>query len=547
MEHENHPMANRYLGGDVVVEALAGLGVGAVFSVSGGPINALYNACAVHDLALVHTRHEAAACFMAEAMARTTGIPGVAAVTLGPGVANTIGPALVSAMAGTPLLILGGQAPSRTFERGAGMSWDPLPAMRGVVKWAARVLQPERIEEHLAIAWRKMWSGRPGPVFLEIPVDVLAAPTEPGRGVRYTRPTAGLAAADRERLVGAVAAARRPLVLLGDELFWAPAANAAAVVERLGAPFVTLRLARGVIDEHHPLWLGPGYVPANASLRRALAEADTLLLLGHHFEFDLGFGDGVGPATIVQVASDPELLGKNRAAEIAIAASPAEALAAIEGVAAAGLDRAWVDGLIAEWGRERAAQAGDDAEGGLHPVAAVDAVVAAAPAETVFVTSHGNVDFWADARLRLRAPGRYLRAGQAGALGAEVPYGVGARFARPDAPVVVFVGDGGIGYHVAEFDTAARHDRPLVVVVLDDGKWGAIALPQRAAFGREVAMALPRRDWALVAEALGGVGFHAATRAEIGEAVRAALASGRPALVQVPVRAVLSPYMAYIS
>ncbi len=163
------------------------------------------------------------------------------------------------------------------------------------------------------------------------------------------------------------------------------------------------------------------------------------------------------------------------------------------------------------------------------------------------MTSHGNVDFWADARLRLRRPGRYLRAGQSGALGAEVPYGLGARFADPSAPVIVFVGDGGVGYHVTEIDTAARYGQPFIVVVLDDEMWGAIALPQERTYRRSYEMSLPRRDWGRVAEGLGGGASFASTAAEVTAAIRTALSADRPHLVQVPVASVLSPYMDYIS
>jgi acetolactate synthase-1/2/3 large subunit len=199
------------------------------------------------------------------------------------------------------------------------------------------------------------------------------------------------------------------------------------------------------------------------------------------------------------------------------------------------------------WRGEWASQVVASTAGPLHPLQAVDAVVAAMPAETTYVTSHGNVDFWADARLKIKRPDLYLRAGQAGALGTEVPYGIGARFAHPERPVVVFVGDGGIGYHVTELETAARYRRPVIVVVLDDEKWAAIALPQRQAYGDEFEMDLPRRDWAKVAEGLGCFGGKAETVDDIGRVVSEALASGRPALVQIPVASVLSPYMAYIS
>jgi acetolactate synthase I/II/III large subunit len=541
---------NRFEGGDLVVTSLQALGVKQIFSVSGGPLNSIYSACATHGLPLHHTRHEAGACFMADAVARVTGVPGVAAVTLGPGVTNTVTPALVAKMAGVPLLILGAQANTASFERGAGMSADHVPIMTPVTKFAARVLQTDRIPEYIDMAFRRMWAGTPGPVFLEIPVNVLAAPAVPAAALpAFARSAPGLSAADRETLSAAIATSRRAVLLIGDDVRWDLPEALTRAVEGQHLPFAPLRLARGVIDETHPLCIGPGYTPCNATLRRALAEADLVMMLGHHFEFDLEFGRTLGAATqVLQCVVDPERLGRNRNADFGGIASPTSFVEMLAATASAARDRAWSDGLARAWRAEREAQLETSpGDGPLHPVAAIDAVLAALPDDTTLVSSHGNVDFWVDARVQLRQPFRYLRAGQSGALGAEVPYAIGARFARPERPAVVFVGDGGIGYHVTELETAARYGRPVVAVVLDDEKWGAIALPQKAAYGAEFEMDLPRRDWARVAEGLGGFGAHARTADEIAAAMRAALASGKPAIVQIPVRSALSPYMAHIS
>jgi acetolactate synthase-1/2/3 large subunit len=540
---------NRYEGGDLLVRGLMDFGVKQVFSVSGGPLNSIYHACAVHGLPLHHTRHEAAACFMAEAISRTTGVPGVAILTLGPGVTNTVTPALVAKMASTPLLIIGAQSNTRSFDRGAGMSADHIPIMAPVTKWSARVLQTERIPEYLEIAWRRMWTGSPGPVFLEIPVDVLSAAATP-RNVTVSRPhRPGLDRNELPRVESSFAGAKRPVVLIGDDVRWDPSDKLAGFIEKSHLPFVTMRLGRGAVDENHPLCAGPGYVPCNATLRRALAESDLVLLLGHSFEFDLDYGNGVaGGATIVQCVMDQEQLGRNKPSDIGFLSAPGAFIDAVESFRFGSLDRAWVDGIVQawrhEWDQQIAPEKNADA---LHPLEAVDAIVKAMSSETTYVTSHGNVDFWADARLKIARPDLYLRAGQAGALGTEVPYGIGAKFANPDRPVVVFVGDGGVGYHVTELETAARYNRSVMIVVLDDEKWSAIALPQRQSYGDEYEMDLPRRDWAKVAEGLGCFGAQATTVDEIAAAVRAAVDSGRPALIQVRVRSVLSPYMSYIS
>jgi acetolactate synthase-1/2/3 large subunit len=452
-------------------------------------------------------------------------------------------------MAGTPLLILGAQAGTGTFDRGAGMSADHLPIMTPVTKWAARVLQTERIPEYIESAWRMMWAGRPGPVFLEIPVDVLAAQAAAADFPIYEHRRPGLEPDARQAMAQAVMGARRPLLILGDDLHWDPPSALTEMIERLYLPFVTARLARGIVDEHNPLWAGVGYNPANETLRRASGEADLVLVLGHHFEFDLSFGARVSDtAKVVQCTVEPTLLGKSRRATVYLNAAPSAVVDALQGMTADAVDRAWVDAVTQSWRHERTAQRGDDAAAPpLHPVAAVDAVVMAMPEDTIYVTSHGNIDFWADARLRLRAPNRYLRAGQAGALGAEIPYGIGAKFAEPSRPVVVFVGDGGVGYHAMELDTAARYGRPVIVVVLDDQKWAAIALPQRDAYGGEFEMGLPERDWPQLARSLGGFGVRAETEEQIGPAIRDALDSGKPGIVHVPVRSVISPYMANIS
>jgi acetolactate synthase-1/2/3 large subunit len=406
------------------------------------------------------------------------------------------------------------------------------------------------LQEYLDIAWRKMWAGRPGPVFIEVPTDVLSAPLRktPASSVPPMPGIAGLAPGDAEKARSLISTAKRPLLILGDELFWNRSDRLVETVDRHHLAFATLRLARGIVDERHARWMGPAYAPCNATLRRAMKEADCIVLLGHHFEFDLEFGDGVGAdARIIQVCSDQELLHRNRRADVAVAASPAAFVDMLAGMEPLKADRTWSDGLVAAWKKERDAQLGEGSPSGLHPIAAVDAVSEAAPANTIFVTSHGNIDFWADARLRISAPGRYLRAGQSGALGAELPYGAGANFADPDSPVVVFVGDGGVGFHVAELDTAERYGRAFIVVVLDDEMWGAIALPQEQSFGETYEMNLPRRDWTKVAEGLGGRGYFARDAEAIRKAVSDAIASGKPAIIQVPVRSVISPYMAYIS
>ncbi len=544
-------MRNRYEGGDLVVESLQNLGVRQIFSVSGGPLNSIYHSAANNGLPILHTRHETAAGFMADAVSRTTGVPGVAVVTLGPAVTNTVTAAFMAQMAGTPLLIIGGQGNTGEFDRGAEMQGEHVRIMTPVTKFAARVLDTERIPEYIEMAWRHMWAGRPGPAFLEIPVNVLSAAAEPqapagapvGRG-------AGLAPQTAAAITAALAKAKRPMLVIGDEARWEMNAgfdheSLRALVERHHLPFASLRHARGLIDERHEQCCGPTSVLANKVTHKALGEADLVLLLGHYMESDLDFGAPVSEeAVVIQCYPDAEYLGRGRHSDIATMASVASVVDLMLGMEPLQIDRAWAEATAAAWRAERAAQAGAAAaDVPLHPVTVVDAVCDAMPDDTVYVAGGGNVDCWTDGHIQVKGPSRYIRGGQGGAIGPEVPYGVGARAADSDSPVVVLVGDGALAYHAVELDTAERYDRPIIVVVMDDQKWGCVAIPQARDYGAEFEMGLPERDWPAVARSLGGFGHRAETVAEIGEAMRAATGSGKPALVHVPVQCVLSPLM----
>lgn len=550
------PQPRRLEGGDALVASLSRHGVKSLFSVSGGPINSVYHATTRSDVRLVHTRHEAAAGFMADSVYRATGVPGVLLTTLGPAVTNAVTPAATALVAGVPMLIVGGQTATANLHRGAGMELDTMSSMQPVTKWAAQVLDANRIPEFVDEAWRRMLAGTPGPVYLEIPEDVLSAPVEDAKSRPWPKPSPAQPAADavaqvRELLAGA----RRPILLAGDGVFHSGAtAQLREFVAQHEIPVHTLRLARGAIDEtSDPWWSGAGYVPANPVLRDSLQTADLVLLLGHHWEFDLGFGFGVANSvTVVQVHHDAAFIGRNGRVDVGIVSDSGAFLAALGTVEARSRDEAWIRSRPQQWRahtEELTAQSQqeDPTDGRLHPLAVVDAVTAACPAGTRFVTSHGNVDFWADPRIEVREPGTYLRAGQSGALGAEVPYGVGTAVEDPAAATVVIVGDGGVGYHATELETAARFGARTIVIVLDDNSWGAIAMPQRRAYEVEVALALPERDWAAVGAALGGTGAKASTPEEIGARVTEALAGRGPAIIQVPIRPVLSPYMDFIS
>ena len=542
-----------YVGGDLVVDLLAARGVERIFSVSGGPLNPIYHATLTRPVQIVHTRHEAAAAFMADSTARVTRSPGACAVTLGPGVANTVTAAMTATRAGVPFLIVGGQAPSALIDKEPIMSFDVLPIMRPVTKYAARVLEPARIEEYFDAAWRAMTAGRPGPAFLEIPVDVLASAAPPPAAAhpKQVQRGPGLSAEDAEDLTRLITQARRPLLIAGDDVHWSAAGELlGAVIDRLQIPFVTLRLGRGLANERHPCCAGVGYLGSNPALREALASADLVMIVGHDIEADLGYGASISDvATVVHSHPDADVVGKYLSPDLGLVARSDEVLSAMLGSQTDGLDKEWCDAVASAWRAEldRVSRMAQEPGEGVHPAKLTAQIAEAAPRQTTFVTSHGNIDFWADGALLIEPPARYLRAGQSGALGAEIPYGVAAKLAAPENAVVVIVGDGGFAFHGLELETALRYEAPIVVVVYDDEKWGAIALPQLRAYGTEIEMDLPRRSWWRVAEAIGGYGEYVDDESGVIPALTRAFAANTPAVVQVKVRSVESPYIAFHS
>ena len=550
-----------WTGGELLVRALDKLGVEQMFSVSGGPINAIYDACATGPVLLRHVRSEGAAGFMAEASYRRSGQAGVAVVTLGPAVTNTVTPCVSAKLAGVPMLVVGGQAGLAVVDKGAGMSTDTVSTMSTVTKWAVRVFEAERIPEYVGEAWRRMHAPTPGPVYLEIAADVLdtvvpeaiasrlldALDAEPVEG---SSPSPDALAEVRAALDGV----SRCLVLVGDDCFHtADRAGVERFIDSVGGVYASLRLARGLLPDTGDRSLGPGYLPCNPVLARAMREAETVVLLGHHWEFDLDFGAGVGEhTTVVQVDPDAARLRRNGPVHVAVNCSAGGFVEAwSRGETGSGKHPSpWVRELVGAWRehREHTSQAARSSVAGLHPVTLVEAVAAGAPDGAAWVTSHGNVDFWADEALSVEGGvGTYLRAGQSGTLGAEIPYGVSAALVDTDSPAIVFVGDGAVGYAIAELDSAARYGANVLVVVADDEQWTAIALPQARRFGKATELGLPERDWVAIARGLGARAERAETADEVTATVAKLLSSPGPALLHVPIAAVESPYMTYIS
>ncbi len=527
-------------GADVLARALQAAGTRTLFSLSGNHIMPVYDALLETGIGLIHTRHEAAAVHMADAWGRLTGEAGIALVTGGQGHTNAVA-GLSTALAGeVPMVLLSGHAPLAEVGLGAFQELDNAALAAPVAKSAFVAQSAAGLAADLAHAVRIARSGRPGPVHLSLPTDVLEARVDPAAvawpaGEDFAPVPSPLSPRLAAAVLAEVAAARRPL-LVAPPALCTPRGQAllAGLRGALGLPVIAMESPRGVND------------PALGALAEVLAEADLILLLGKPLDFTLRFGRAAAkdarwivldpePALLVRAQ---RLLGDRLA--IAALAGAAEAAAALAeaGHGAAGPQAAWTVHAEAGFAHRPAAWEALRAPADpIHPVAlcaAIAPILARGGPEAVLVADGGEIGQWAQSLLG--APARIIN-GVAGAIGAGIPFAIAARAARPGgAPVVAVMGDGTFGFHMAEFDTACRHGLPFLAVVGNDAKWNAEHQIQLREYGAQRAHGCelaPGTRYDLIAEALGGHGAFVERAADLPGALERALASGRPACVNV--------------
>ncbi|MCZ2110923.1 MAG: thiamine pyrophosphate-binding protein, partial [Dehalococcoidia bacterium] len=326
-------------GGEMLVRALEQQGVREVFALSGGHLDPIFQACDQHGFRLVDTRHEAAAAHMADGFARTTGRPGVAIVTAGPGVANAVTGVANAWMDAIPMICIGGRSPLRDEDRLSLQNLDQVGLMSPITKWARTVFHPERIPEYIAMAWRHAVSGRPGPVFLDIPVDILYTPAEESNLPAYEhfapegRPAASVASI--ERALDALCAAERPCILAGGGVMFSGAQDELrefAAMARI--PVLANSKARGAVSERTDLGYGSfGFIAHPLLHAQAGGPPDVILMLGARVGMFTGSSGGVGQpsvippnATLIQLDIEPEEIGRIRDVQIGLVGDIRESL-----------------------------------------------------------------------------------------------------------------------------------------------------------------------------------------------------------------------------
>jgi acetolactate synthase-1/2/3 large subunit len=542
-------MARKLRGADVLAEALAHAGVRHLFSLSGNQIMPLYDAAPEAGLSIIHVRHEGAAVHMADAWGRLTGDPGVALVTGGPGHANAMGALYTALAAESPLVLLSGHAPLAELGRGAfqEMAQTDLAAPVTKASWIAN--DPAEIGAVMTRALRVARAGRPGPVHVSLPFDVLEAKVD-GTAVEFPRP--GVAASQpfpesaADTVLEELQRAKRPLVLTGPAM---AIGRGRAACERFATaarvPVVCMESPRGVND------------PCLGAFADVLREADLLVLLGKQPDFTLRFG--APPAIAIDcrfIVIDPDPAALARALRTLSAggrlafSALADPLAATEALLArvhpAG-PREWaheVQSAVrfrpAEWSTLASGPGGP-----LHPVEVGRAVqqVLDRARDPVLVADGGEFGQWAQACVR--TPTRLIN-GPGGSIGSAIPFALAARVARPDATVVAMLGDGTFGFHLTEMDTATRAGLPFLAVIGNDACWNAEHQIQLRTYGRDRAHGcelLPTR-YDQAAAALGAYGEHVTRATDLPAALERAIASRRPACVNVMIERLAAPTIA---
>jgi acetolactate synthase-1/2/3 large subunit len=532
-------------GADLLLDALLRAGTRTIFTLSGNHVMSLFDAALDRDLTLIHTRHEGAAVHMAEGWARSSGQVGVALVTAGQGHASAVGALCTAQASETPLVLLSGHAPLRELGLGSFQEQRQADIAAPLTKASWTAASAETLSQDIARAWRIARAGRPGPVHISLPSDLLEAEID-AASVAALDPAAflpeclALPADTARRIVAVLAEAKRPLVIAPPALATTDgAALLGELRDALGLPVVMMESPRGVAD------------PVLGAFAELLADSDLIVLLAKPLDFTLRFGrpPAVAPSCRwIALDPDPALLdraARGLGARLVVSAQ-ADAVGAATALIAAARERNGLVGQVdwnaaaaaalafrpAEWPRGLA-----DDGAPLHPAAlfgAVQSVLDRHPG-SVFVSDGGEIGQWAQALLS--APHRLIN-GVAGAIGPSLPFAIGAKAARPDSTVLAVMGDGTFGFHMAELDTASRYGLPVVVVIGNDGRWNAEHQIQLRSYGADRAHGCtlrPGTRYDLVATALGGHGEWVTRGADLPDALDRAVASGKPAVVNVTV------------
>jgi len=550
---------DKIIGGRLAAEALIERDVDYIFSLSGGHITPIYQFLENSKITIFDTRHEQAAVFMAEAWARMTRKPAVAMVTAGPGFTNALSGIASARLSNTPVILIAGCVGLESVEKLDLQDMTQLPVIAPMVKKAFVCQVAERIPEYIDMAFRAAMSGRPGPVYLELPCDLLNAAIDSAK-VKKMHTRLESKPVDRKntpKIVDLLNAAKNPVVIAGSGAWYADAGEELIeFVEKTGIPTFTAGAGRGVIPDTHPLCFESSLAIRPGAAMMALLSTDLVLFLGDSLSLFYIFGE-IFPASakFVQVDILPDEIGRNRTVDLGIVSDIKSFLVELNGILEAKAVGAtlrerfqpWVETL-----RSAEKDSKDQAKSmwecntlPIHPMRLAKAVNDFMNCEDdIVVADGGDTATWMGMTRTVRKGGTYLDYGLYGCLAVGLPYAIAAKLKNPDKRVLAIMGDGSTGFNFMEYHTAIRKKIPIVVVISNDQAWGMIMHSQQLRLGHHIpeGTELGWVDYHKMVETLGGFGICVEKPDDIRPALEAAFASGRTACINVKVDpSVISP------
>jgi thiamine pyrophosphate-dependent acetolactate synthase large subunit-like protein len=521
-------------GYELVAQALKNEGADTMFFIMGGPMLGAQDACRKLGIRMIDVRHEQAAAMMANAYARLTGKAGVCSTASGPAATNLLTGLAHALTDAAPIIALGGASPIHHFHTEAFQEVDQLNMMRPASKWAGQAISPKRIPDYINMAYRYAMSGRRGPAYLDLPGDVLYSRVNED-DVVWPRPAPtqhrvqgdpGLV----QEAVNMLARAQRPVIVSGSGILWSDAsAELEQFVNETGMPFYTTPQGRGVVPEDHPRCF-------LSARNLAFREADVVLFIGTRFNYVISHGQAprFNPeAKVIQVNIDPTEIAHNRPVDVGIVGDAKavleQMLQIVRGKFEPQQETPWIDALREQdlKGQARLEPFMHSDAVPIHPLRLCKEVRDFLPRDAILVVDGQEILNYGRQSIPTYTPGHRLNSGPFGTMGVGVPFGVGAKAAKPDKPVLVLHGDGSFGMNAMEMDTAVRHNLPIVTVISLNGGWTAD--PEGGKIGRQ----LGYQRYEKLMDAFGGHGEYVEQPADIRPALERAFASGKAAIVNV--------------
>ncbi len=526
-------------GNRILAKALKHEGVSTLFFLSGGPMDSFYYEIEKEGaIRLIDARHEQGAAMMAHGWSRVTGEPGVCAACSGPGTTNLVTGIVTAFTDACPVVSIGGSSNSRLTGWEDFQEVDQVSVMRPITKWAAQVNEARRIPELVSVAFRKCWGNRPGPVYLDLPGDVLHELADEGdifypeQSRTESRPMGN--PDDVKAAIDLLSKAERPLVLSGTGVFWSKAwKELEEFVDAAGIPFYTTPQGRGVVPEDHGLSF-----PAARST--AFREADVALVIGTRINWIWQYMQAprfAADLKTIQINTDREEIGHNRAADVGIVGDAKMVLQQLTQEAKEQnfpnkSGTPWVEKLAAKeaTNAERSEPLLNSDQSPMHALRMMKEIRDFLPRDAVLVVDgHETLNFGRQS-LPTYMPGHRLNSGASGCMGVGLPFGIAAAAAKPDKKTLVIHGDGSFGINAINIDTAVRHNIPVVCVVNQNGGWAAGRSEDDLKTGVELGF---EQRYDKLGESLGAHGEYVDKPEDIKPALERAYASGKPAIVNV--------------